>query len=67
MGLFGTRATYFSDLSLILEVLVTTAFLLGYYFAKKREITNHYRMMISAVFLDISFMVSYMVKSLIEG
>ncbi len=67
MGFFGTRASYFSDLSLILEFLVTSAFLLGYYFARKRSINAHYRTMVSALILDTSFMVSYMVKSLIEG
>ena len=67
MGIFGTRAGYFSDLSLILEFLVTFAFFFGYYFARKRRISMHYRTMLSAFILDVSFMVSYMIKSLIEG
>ncbi|WP_290900556.1 DUF420 domain-containing protein [Ferroglobus sp.] len=67
MGIFGTRAGYFSDLSLILEFLVTFAFFSGYYFARKRRISMHYRTMLSAFILDVSFMVSYMIKSLIEG
>ncbi len=67
MGIFGTRASYFSDVSLILEFLVTTAFILGFYFARKRNIPAHYKTMVSALVLDSSFMVSYMVKSLIEG
>ncbi len=67
MGFFGTRAGNFSDISLILEFLVTSAFLLGFYFARKRDISAHYKTMVSALILDSSFMVSYMVKSLIEG
>ncbi len=67
MGIFGTRAGYFSDVSLILEFFVTAAFFLGFYFARSRKITYHYKTMLSAFLLDVSFMVSYMVKSLIEG
>ncbi|ADC64829.1 protein of unknown function DUF420 [Ferroglobus placidus DSM 10642] len=67
MGIFGTRASFFSDLSLILEFFVTFAFLSGYYFARKRKISPHYKTMLSAFILDVSFMVSYMVKSLVEG
>ncbi|WP_456368515.1 DUF420 domain-containing protein [Geoglobus sp.] len=67
MGFFGTRAGTFSDVSLVLEFLVTFAFLLGYYFARKKDISSHYRTMVSAFALDTSFMVSYMVKSLVEG
>jgi len=67
MGFFGTRASYFSDVSLLLEFLVTIAFFLGYYFARKRRISRHYKTMVSALLLYSSFMVSYMVKSLVEG
>jgi len=67
MGIFGTRASYFSDLSLILEFLVTSAFLLGFYFARRKNIRLHYKTMVSAFALDVSFMVSYMIKSLVEG
>ena len=67
MSFFGTRAGTFSDVSLVLEFLVTFAFLLGYYFARKGNISSHYKTMVSAFALDTSFMVSYMVKSLVEG
>ncbi len=67
MGFLGTYASNLSDFSLILEILVTIAFLSGYRFAKKKIISKHYKTMITAFILDISFMVSYMVKSLIEG
>ncbi len=67
MGFFGTRAGNFSDISLVLEFLVTFAFLSGFYFAKRKQISFHYKTMVSALLLDSSFMVSYMVKSLIEG
>ncbi len=67
MGFLGTKASNFSDVSLLLEFLVTAAFLLGYYFAKEKKISAHYRTMVSAFALDVSFMVSYMIKSLVEG
>ncbi len=67
MGFLGTYAGTFSDVSLTLEFLVTFAFFTGYFFARKRQISRHYRTMLVAFLLDVSFMVSYMVKSLIEG
>jgi len=67
MGFLGTYASNFSDFSLILEILVTIAFLSGYRFARRRIISKHYKTMITAFILDVSFMVSYMIKSLIEG
>ncbi len=67
MGFLGTYAGTFSDVSLMLEIFVTLAFFSGYFFARKRQISRHYRMMVFAFMLDVSFMVSYMVKSLIEG
>ncbi len=67
MGFLGTRASNFSDVSLVLEFMVTGAFFLGFYFARKRNISAHYRTMVTAFILDSSFLVSYMIKSLIEG
>ena len=67
MGFLGTYAGTFSDISLMLEVLVTLAFFTGYAFARKDQISKHYKTMAVAFTLDVSFMVSYMIKSLIEG
>jgi|Deesub1362A_J573_1020465.scaffolds.fasta_scaffold00036_164 putative membrane protein len=67
MGFYGTHAGIFSDLSLTLEILITIAFLLGYRFARKRDISKHYKTMTTAFVLDVVFVLSYMVKSLIEG
>ncbi len=67
MGIYGTRASLYSDISLTLEVLVTVMFFTGYYFARKRNFNLHPKFMISAFLLDVAFLVSYMIKSLIEG
>jgi len=67
MGFLGTRAGNFSDISLVLEFLITVAFLTGFYFAKKKSISMHYKIMVTALILDWSFLVNYMIKTLIEG
>ncbi len=67
MGIFGTKASAYSDLSLTLEFIVTALFFTGYYFARKRNFYLHPKFMGSAFTFDIAFLVSYMVKSLVEG
>ncbi len=67
MGIYGTRASIYSDISLTLEFLVTAVFFAGYYFAKKRNFKLHPKFMATAFGLDVAFLVSYMVKSLVEG
>jgi|Deesub1362A_J573_1020465.scaffolds.fasta_scaffold00845_1 uncharacterized membrane protein YozB (DUF420 family) len=67
MGIYGTKASLYSDLSLTLEFLVTAMFLTGYYFARKRNFSLHPKFMGTAFVLDIAFLVSYMIKSLVEG
>ncbi len=67
MGVYGTKASLYSDISLTLEILVTIMFLSGYYFARKRNFNLHPKFMVSAFLLDVAFLVSYMIKSLIEG
>lgn len=66
-GILGTRAGLLSDVSLSLEFIITGTFLMGFYFARRRRINFHYKAMSVAFALDVSFMVSYMVKSLVEG
>ncbi len=67
MGIYGTKASLYSDLSLTLEFLVTAMFFTGYYFARKRNFSLHPKFMATAFMLDIAFLVSYMIKSLAEG
>ncbi len=67
MGIYGTKASLYSDISLTLEVFVTITFFTGYYFARKRNFNLHPKFMMSAFLLDVAFLVSYMIKSLIEG
>lgn len=66
-GILGTRAGLLSDVSFSLEFVITGTFLIGFYFARRRRINFHYKAMSIAFALDVSFMVSYMIKSLVEG
>ncbi|MCS4541237.1 MAG: DUF420 domain-containing protein, partial [Euryarchaeota archaeon] len=67
MGFLGTKAGFYSDLSMVLEICTTIAFTIGVLYARKHKSIFHHRIMLSALALDIGFLVSYMVKSLIEG
>ncbi len=67
MGIYSTEASVYSDISFTLEFLVSFLFFTGYYFAKKRNFRLHPKFMATAFGLDIAFLVSYMVKSLVEG
>jgi putative membrane protein len=67
MGFYGTSAGVFSDLSLTLEVMVTMVFLLGFWYGRRHISLMHYKLMTLGFIFDSAFMVSYMVKRLVEG
>ncbi|MFQ5800189.1 MAG: DUF420 domain-containing protein, partial [Candidatus Hydrothermarchaeales archaeon] len=67
MGFFGTSAGTFSDLSLSFEVLVTFLFLSGVWYGRRHRSLVHFKLMTAGFFFDVAFMVSYMVKRVIEG
>ncbi|MFQ6089437.1 MAG: DUF420 domain-containing protein [Candidatus Methanofastidiosia archaeon] len=66
-GFFGTRASFYSDLSLSFEVLLVITFLIGYRYAKRHMGSKHHRVMLIVFLIDLSFFSTYMIKSLIEG
>jgi putative membrane protein len=66
-GFLGTKAGFYSDLSLVWEVFLIAAFVLGYYYARKHKGYNHHYLMLATVTINILFFITYMIKVLIEG
>jgi uncharacterized membrane protein YozB (DUF420 family) len=68
MGLFGTSAGLFADISLVLEAIILGSFLIGWRYAKNNLTNEHYRIMTGAFALNLVFVGGYMIRSLItEG
>jgi len=63
-GIFGTEASLSSDLSLILEVVTTLLFTVGYF--SERRSGKHCIVMVAAVVANVLFVVGYMVSRLIR-
>ena len=63
-GIFGTRASLYSDIGLVLEIVTTLLFTIGYFYEKRRG--KHCIIMGSAVTTNIVFVISYMMSRLIR-
>jgi putative membrane protein len=66
MGIFGTSASLFADLSLVLELLILGAFFVGYRYAMMKRSNEHYKIMTGAFSLNLVFVGTYMIKSLLS-
>lgn len=64
MGILGTRASLFSDIGLILEIITTLLFTIGYFYEKRRG--KHCIVMGAAVTTNLVFVISYMVSRLLR-
>lgn len=64
MGVLGTRASLYSDVSLILEIVTTLLFTIGYFYERRRG--KHCIVMGAAVTTNIFFVMSYMVNRLLK-
>jgi uncharacterized membrane protein YozB (DUF420 family) len=64
VGIFGTRASLFSDVSLVLEIVITLLFTVGYFYEKRRG--KHCIIMGTAVIINVIFVISYMVSRLLR-
>jgi len=62
-GIFGTKASFYSDVSLVLEIVITLLFTIGYFYEKRRG--KHCIIMGAAVTTNIIFVISYMVSRLL--
>ncbi len=67
MGFLGTSAGVVSDLSLIFEIIIIAIITFSWLKARAKDTNMHHRMMIIAVIVNVVFVLSYMVKSLVEG
>ncbi len=63
-GIFGTRASLYSDVGLVLEIVTTLLFTIGYFYEKRRG--KHCIIMGAAVTTNIVFVISYMVSRLLR-
>jgi uncharacterized membrane protein YozB (DUF420 family) len=68
MGLFGTSAGLFADISLVLEAIILGSFLVGWRYARGKLTNEHYKIMTGAFTLNLVFVGGYMIRTLItEG
>ncbi len=67
LGFLGTSTGVVSDLSLIFEIIIIAIITFSWLKAKEKDTNMHHRLMIIAVIVNVVFVVSYMVKSLVEG
>ncbi len=67
MGLFGTAAGTFSDLSLTLEVFILFIFFAGVLHSRRHLANKHYKLMTAGFTFNLLFVASYMAKSILEG
>jgi len=67
MGFFGTSATLFADISLLLQAVILAGFIVGYRYARRKLSDEHYKIMTAAFTLNLIFVASYMIRSLLKG
>lgn len=63
-GFLGTKASLFSDVGLVLEIVITLLFTIGYFREKRKG--KHCIIMGTAVTTNIIFVISYMVSRLLR-
>lgn len=65
-GFFGTKASFLSDVSLILETIIVAGIMYGWYLGKKHRSGNHHWLMLVMVVVDLAFLAIYMVHRLVD-
>ncbi len=66
MGIFGTSASTFADVSLVLEAVILASFFIGWRYARRKLTNEHYKIMTSGFALNVAFVGSYMIRSLLS-
>lgn len=66
MGFFGTGASFFADFSLIFQAVILGAFIVGWRRVLEKRIAEHQKIMTTAFVLNVVFVGSYMIKSLLS-
>ncbi len=67
MGIFGTSASTFSDVGLILEVVILLVFIVGVLNSRRHLANRHYKIMTTGFTLNFIFVITYMAKGMLEG
>jgi putative membrane protein len=67
MGIFGTSAGVLSDLSLLFEVVILAIITFSWLKVRKEDSNIHHNLTIIAVILNVIFVLSYMVRTIVEG
>jgi len=67
MGIFGTSASTFSDVGLILETIILAVFVLGAFQSRRHFANRHYKIMTAGFTLNLLFVITYMAKGMLEG
>lgn len=65
-GFFGTKASFLSDVSLILETVIVGGIMYGWYLGRKHRSSNHHWLMLVMVIVDVAFLAVYMVHQVID-
>ncbi|MEE8358353.1 MAG: DUF420 domain-containing protein [Candidatus Hydrothermarchaeales archaeon] len=63
MGVFGTAASFFSDFSLILQVVILAVFIIGFSYALKHLSNRHAKLMTLGFLINLFFVVFFMIGS----
>ncbi|RMF89187.1 MAG: DUF420 domain-containing protein [Methanobacteriota archaeon] len=66
MGMFGTSAGVFADVGLLLEAVILGSFLVGARYARRHLSNEHYRVMTAGFALNVVFVASYMIRSILR-
>ncbi len=66
MGVFGTSASLFADISLLIEAAILASFIVGWRYAIRKQTNDHYRIMTGAFLLNVAFVGGYMIRSLLS-
>ena len=67
MSIFGTSASFFSDFSLMLEVIILGVFFIGFFYARRHLSNNHYKVMTFGFLINLFFVLFFMIGKKILG
>lgn len=65
-GFFGTKASFLSDVSLVLETFIVAGIMYGWYLGRKHKSSNHHWLMLVTVIVDVAFLIIYMFHQAVD-
>ncbi len=65
-GFLGTKASYLSDVSLILETFIVAGIMFGWYLGWKHRSWKHHWLMLVTVIVDVAFLIIYMFHQAVD-